>query len=131
MRSLGGFSRRSLDCFNALHCRHLARVDFILTDDGVPYVLEINTLPGFTSHSLLPMAARKAGIPTPVLCRRIVEAAWTPRTEPATPYRKEKRLRDQTQKTKRRQRLVRFSQTRRQKKTAGRLPAVAKTQKKG
>jgi D-alanine-D-alanine ligase len=70
----------ALDCFNALGCRHLSRVDFILTDDGVPYVLEINTLPGFTSHSLLPMAARKAGIPTPELCRRIVEAAWNGRT---------------------------------------------------
>jgi len=70
----------ALDCFNALGCRHLSRVDFILTEDGVPYVLEINTLPGFTSHSLLPMAARKAGIPTPQLCRRIVEAAFNDHT---------------------------------------------------
>ena len=75
----------ALDCFNALHCRHLGRVDFILADDGTPYVLEINTLPGFTSHSLLPMAARKAGIPTPDLCRRIVEAAWNDRAVPETP----------------------------------------------
>ena len=74
----------ALDCFNALHCRHLSRVDFILTDDGVPYVLEINTLPGFTSHSLLPMAARKAGIPTPELCRRIAEAAWRDRAAGVT-----------------------------------------------
>jgi len=71
--------RLALACFNALGCRHLSRVDFILTDDGVPYVLEINTLPGFTSHSLLPMAARKAGIPTPELCRRIALAAWNDR----------------------------------------------------
>ena len=69
----------ALDCFNALGCRHLSRVDMILTDDGTPYVLEINTLPGFTSHSLLPMAARKAGIPTPELCRRIALAAWNDR----------------------------------------------------
>jgi len=75
----------ALDCFNALHCRHLGRVDFILADDGTPYVLEINTLPGFTSHSLLPMAARKAGIPTPDLCRQIVEAAWNDRAVSATP----------------------------------------------
>jgi D-alanine-D-alanine ligase len=64
-------------CFKTLGCRHLSRVDFILTTDGTPYILEINTLPGFTSHSLLPMAARKAGIPTPALCRQIAEAAWT------------------------------------------------------
>ena len=71
--------RTALDCFSALGCRHLSRVDLILTDEGVPVVLEINTLPGFTSHSLLPMAARKAGIPTPELCRRIAMAAWNDR----------------------------------------------------
>lgn len=63
-------------CFNELHCRHLSRVDFILTNDSRPVILEINTLPGFTSHSLLPMAAAKAGIDKPQLCRQIVEAAW-------------------------------------------------------
>ncbi|HOK96213.1 MAG TPA: ATP-grasp domain-containing protein, partial [Anaerohalosphaeraceae bacterium] len=63
-------------CFKELGCRHLSRVDFIVTNDGRPVILEINTLPGFTSHSLLPMAARKAGISTPQLCRQIVEAAW-------------------------------------------------------
>ncbi|MCI0499025.1 MAG: D-alanine--D-alanine ligase [Planctomycetales bacterium] len=63
-------------CFNELGCRHLSRVDFILTDDGRPVILEINTLPGFTSHSLLPMAAARAGIAKPQLCRQIVEAVW-------------------------------------------------------
>lgn len=63
-------------CFQALGCRHLSRVDFILAPDGTPYALEINTLPGFTSHSLLPMAAAKAGIPAPQLCRQIAAAAW-------------------------------------------------------
>ncbi|MHC4552339.1 MAG: D-alanine--D-alanine ligase family protein [Planctomycetota bacterium] len=66
----------AVTCFNELGCRHLSRVDFILTDLGIPYVLEINTLPGFTSHSLLPMAANKAGTETPQLCRQLVEAAW-------------------------------------------------------
>lgn len=66
----------AMTCFHELKCRHLSRVDFIVTENRIPYILEINTLPGFTSHSLLPMAARKAGIPTPVLCRQIVEAAW-------------------------------------------------------
>jgi len=63
-------------CFSALGCRHLGRVDMILGEDGVPYVLEINTLPGFTSHSLLPMAARQAGLNAPALCTAIIEAAW-------------------------------------------------------
>jgi D-alanine-D-alanine ligase len=62
--------------FAALGCRHLGRIDFILTDDGTPYVLEMNTLPGFTGHSLLPMAAKKAGIAAEELCRRIAAAAW-------------------------------------------------------
>jgi D-alanine-D-alanine ligase len=62
--------------FSALGCRHLGRVDFILADDGTPYVLEMNTLPGFTSHSLLPMAAKKTGIPAEELCRKIASAAW-------------------------------------------------------
>ena len=63
--------------FRELECRHMGRVDFILSEQHVPFVLEINTLPGFTSHSLLPMAARKAGISTPALCRQIVAAAWS------------------------------------------------------
>lgn len=62
--------------FAALGCRHLGRIDFILADDGTPYVLEMNTLPGFTSHSLLPMAAKKAGIAAEELCKRIAAAAW-------------------------------------------------------
>ena len=66
----------AVTCFNEMECRHLGRVDFILTDLGIPYVLEINTLPGFTAHSLLPMAAAKAGIETPLLCKQIIEAAW-------------------------------------------------------
>lgn len=64
----------AIRCFNSLGCRHLGRVDMIVVD-GTPYVLEINTLPGFTSHSLLPMAANKVGISTARLCREIIEAA--------------------------------------------------------
>jgi D-alanine-D-alanine ligase len=65
----------ALSCFELIGCRHLGRVDMILSKRGVPYVLEINTLPGFTSHSLLPMAARQAGIETPRLCAKMVKAA--------------------------------------------------------
>jgi D-alanine-D-alanine ligase len=59
----------------AIGVRHLARVDFILDGSGTPWLLEINTMPGGTSHSLLPMAARHSGIEMPELCSRLVEMA--------------------------------------------------------
>jgi D-alanine-D-alanine ligase len=68
-------SKAAMDCSKLLGCRHFARVDFILSDDGTAYVLELNTIPGFTSHSLLPKAAARAGLPMSGLCANIVEAA--------------------------------------------------------
>ena len=65
----------ALGCFNALGCRHFARVDIILGRDNVPYALEVNTIPGFTSHSLLPKAAAKTGFSMSDLCVKIIEAA--------------------------------------------------------
>jgi D-alanine-D-alanine ligase len=65
----------ALKSFNCLGCRHFGRVDMILTEAGRPSVLEVNTLPGFTSHSLLPMAAARAGMATDKLCARIIAAA--------------------------------------------------------
>lgn len=62
-------------CFDAIGCRHYGRVDMILADDGTVYVLEINTLPGMTSHSLLPKAAGKAGMTNSELCVKIIAAA--------------------------------------------------------
>jgi D-alanine-D-alanine ligase len=62
-------------CFDALGCRHFARADFILDDDGILYALEVNTIPGFTTHSLLPKAAAKTGLSMSDLCVKIVEAA--------------------------------------------------------
>lgn len=52
----------AMTAHRALDCRDLSRVDFILDADNVPHVLEINTIPGFTSHSLLPMAAARVGV---------------------------------------------------------------------
>lgn len=49
------------------------RVDVMLRDDGEPFVLEINTIPGMTSSSLLPKAAKAVGIEFPELCARIIE----------------------------------------------------------
>ena len=52
----------SLKAFRALGCDGYARVDVRLDPQQIPYVLEVNTLPGMTSHSLVPMAAGAAGI---------------------------------------------------------------------
>ncbi|MFZ4574589.1 MAG: D-alanine--D-alanine ligase family protein [Phycisphaerales bacterium] len=61
--------------FRELGCRHLARADFILDAQGQAWLLEINTMPGFTGHSLLPMAAAHAGISFEGLARRLVDLA--------------------------------------------------------
>ena len=65
----------AIGCFNAVGCRHFARVDFILSSDRIPYALEVNTVPGFTNHSLLPKAAAKTGLSMSDLCTKIVKAA--------------------------------------------------------
>jgi D-alanine-D-alanine ligase len=61
--------------FKALKLRGYARIDFRMTDDGEPYCLEANTLPGMTQTSLIPQAAVAAGISFPELCDRIVRLA--------------------------------------------------------
>ena len=58
-----------------LGCKGAARVDFRITPKGKPYVLEINTVPGMTETSLLPMAAGKAGISYDALTERILQSA--------------------------------------------------------
>ncbi|TVQ64122.1 MAG: D-alanine--D-alanine ligase [Phycisphaerales bacterium] len=66
----------SLRLAQALGVRHVARADFIVPEaGGPPSLLEINTMPGFTDHSLVPMAARAAGLEMSVLCAAIVRAA--------------------------------------------------------
>ncbi len=65
----------AIECYNALGCRHFARVDSILGDDGSFYVLELNTIPGLTTHSLVPKAAARAGLSMSDLCVKIAEAA--------------------------------------------------------
>ena len=70
--------QEAMDCFCALGCRQFARVDFILSDEAIAYALEVNTIPGFTTHSLLPKAAAKAGLTMSDLCSKIVEAAHAP-----------------------------------------------------
>lgn len=58
--------------FRAVGCEGMARIDFIMDRDQVPWVLEVNTVPGLTALSLLPDAARAAGVSFADLCERLV-----------------------------------------------------------
>jgi D-alanine-D-alanine ligase len=63
----------SLRAFHSLGCCVWGRVDAMRDSQGRFYVLEVNTIPGMTSHSLVPMAAAAAGIDVPTLVQRIIE----------------------------------------------------------
>jgi len=63
---------QSLRVFRHLGCRHLGRVDWIVDADGRLWFLEVNTIPGFTSHSLVPKAAAHVGICFDELVERLV-----------------------------------------------------------
>jgi D-alanine-D-alanine ligase len=65
-----------LRAFDVTDCRGWARVDLIVTPEGMPYFLEINTVPGMTSHSLVPMGARATGIDFDELAWRILETSF-------------------------------------------------------
>ena len=69
----------------ALGVEVYSRVDVLLDENDRPFVLEVNTIPGMTATSLLPKAARAAGIMYPALCARILELSLlTPRLRPGT-----------------------------------------------
>lgn len=70
--TLARAAEQSVRVFGALGCRHLGRADWIVDADGRAWFLELNTIPGFTSHSLTPMAAARAGIPFDELVERLV-----------------------------------------------------------
>ena len=65
---------QALCIYEKLQLRDLARVDFIV-DNQSSWFLEVNTMPGFTDHSLLPLAAKETGISMQSLCRTLVELA--------------------------------------------------------
>jgi D-alanine-D-alanine ligase len=67
------FQQLALEAFRIVGCRGWGRVDFMLDHAGLPYLLELNTSPGMTDHSLVPMAARVAGMDFDALCLRILE----------------------------------------------------------
>ena len=63
----------ALRAFRSLGCTVWGRVDVMRDSGGRFYVLEVNTIPGMTSHSLVPMAGRAAGIDIQALVGRILE----------------------------------------------------------
>ncbi len=65
----------ALEAFRVLGGRGWGRVDFLMDEDGNYYFLEVNTAPGMTDHSLVPMAARVSGLEYPALVRRVLEMA--------------------------------------------------------
>ena len=65
----------ALEAFRILGGRGWGRVDFLMDEEGNHYFLEVNTAPGMTDHSLVPMGARVAGMEYPALVRRVLELA--------------------------------------------------------
>jgi D-alanine-D-alanine ligase len=73
--------RLALAAFQALGAAGWGRVDIMCSQDGTPYVIELNTVPGMTDHSLVPMAARAAGIEFDELVFRILAQTLDIETE--------------------------------------------------
>ena len=69
------FAELALRSFELLGCSGWGRVDFMVGSDEQPQVLEVNTVPGMTSHSLVPMAAKAVGMDFAELCWRILETS--------------------------------------------------------
>lgn len=67
--------KAAIEAHKALGARFFSRVDMILNNKGIPFVLEVNTIPGLTETSLLPKAARAAGIDFEGLVLKILESA--------------------------------------------------------
>jgi D-alanine-D-alanine ligase len=67
----------AVDAYNALECRGVTRVDLRVSPLGRIYVLELNTSPGLTSHSLVPKAGMKTGLTFAEVCDRILSCAAT------------------------------------------------------
>lgn len=66
---------QALEAFRVLGCRGWGRVDFLMDEQGEAYFLEVNTSPGMTDHSLVPMAAREAGLSYDELVLRVLSLA--------------------------------------------------------
>lgn len=71
----GPIQTDTLRLASAVGVRHLCRADYIVDEAGRHWLLEVNTMPGFTSHSLVPQAAAGTGMSMPRLCAHLVELA--------------------------------------------------------
>ncbi len=72
------FQNLALQAFNALGATGWGRVDFMVDEHGAPWLIEVNTVPGMTDHSLVPMAARTVGIDFDDLVWRVLEGSLEP-----------------------------------------------------
>jgi UDP-N-acetylenolpyruvoylglucosamine reductase len=67
----------SIKAYNKIGARHMLRVDLMISDkDNKPYFIEMNSIPGFTSSSLLPKGAEADGIPYIQLCSKLIQMAF-------------------------------------------------------
>ncbi len=62
--------------YRACRCRGIVRIDFILTADGTPYLIEINSIPGMSSGSIVPKQARAAGLTTGELFDKVIKDTY-------------------------------------------------------
>ncbi len=66
----------AVSAYNIIDCKGVARADFRLSDEGQPFLLELNTIPGFTETSLVPMAAKEVDLNFADLCEELVNLAF-------------------------------------------------------
>jgi D-alanine-D-alanine ligase len=78
------YGEAALAAFRELGCYGWGRVDFMVDREGTPWALEVNTVPGMTAHSLVPMAAKVAGLDFAELCWRILETSMAPQDSGST-----------------------------------------------
>jgi len=74
-RAEGGLLGEGVKAHKAVGCRGFSRVDMKVTDRGDVFILEVNTIPGMTERSLLPMAARESGLDFSKLCIKMLSMA--------------------------------------------------------
>ncbi len=78
----------ALQAFQLVNASGWGRVDLMLAEDGTPFLIEVNTIPGMTSHSLVPLAARQAGIDFNDLVLRILKTSLINEADNAKPREK-------------------------------------------
>lgn len=78
------FQQLAMDAFHVIDGKGWGRVDMMMDDNGDVYLIEVNTLPGMTDHSLLPMAAKQVGLEFDALVIRILDQSFETSVEKST-----------------------------------------------